>query len=91
MLGEELKLSEGAKGLLGALADEAAGVELMSAFSGAMAPLPAFATVGVPAGGWTKESLEKAVADPRYNPMGRDFDKNFRAQVDAGFKQVFGG
>jgi hypothetical protein len=90
VLGEQLKLSDGAKGLLGALTDEAAGIELMAALSGAMAPLPSFAAVGAPAGGWTKESLDAAMKDERANPYSPKFDKDFAARLEQGFKHHYG-
>lgn len=92
VVADQLKLGEGAKGLLLSLTDEASGVELLQALSGAMGKDPAFKVSGNAAasGQWTKESLDKAVADPRYNPLSPGYDKAFREQVDAGFRQVHG-
>ncbi|GLI25642.1 hypothetical protein XFLAVUS301_53160 [Xanthobacter flavus] len=92
VVADQLKLGEGAKGLLLSLTDEASGVELLQALSGAMGKDPAFKVAGnaAAAGQWTKESLDKAVADPRYNPLSPGYDKAFREQVDAGFRQVHG-
>ncbi|GLK72597.1 hypothetical protein GCM10017643_27130 [Ancylobacter dichloromethanicus] len=93
VLGQQLKLSDGAKALLGALADEADGVEMITALSGAMKQVPGFALPGVKGGdtgGWTKESLDKAMTDPRANPYAREYDKDFRARIDAGFRQLHG-
>ena len=90
VMGEQMKLSDGAKGVLQALTDEAAGIEIISALSMALGKEPAFARAGTVAGmGWTKTSLDEAVKDPRYNPMAREYDKDFRAQVDAGFRQLY--
>jgi len=92
VLADQLKLGDGAKGLLTGLSDDAAGVELLQALSGAMGKDPAFKVGGTAASasGWTKDSLDAAVKDPRYNPYDRAYDKDFRAKVDAGFKQVHG-
>lgn len=93
VLGEQLKLGEGAKGLLAALVDEAAGVELLSGLAAAMGKDPAFNIENLRSGDtgvWTKEKLDAAVADERYSPYSPKFDKAFRAQVDEGFRQVHG-
>lgn len=93
VLGKQLALSDGAKGLLGALVDEADGVELVNALAGAMKPVPGFALPGVKGGdtgGWTKAKLDAAVADPRYSPLSPQHDKGFRAEVDAAFRQFHG-
>ncbi|MFG1300362.1 hypothetical protein V5F49_11265 [Xanthobacter sp. V3C-3] len=91
-LGDQLKLGDGAKSILKSLADEASGIELLQALSGSITKQPAFGGNGQPAGtgGWTKEGLDKAVADPRYHPHSPQYDKEFRAKVDAGFRQVHG-
>lgn len=93
VLGQQLKLSDGAKNLLGALADEADGVELLAALSGAMKQVPGFALPGVKggeAGGWDKRRLDAAVADERYSPYSPKFDKAFRAEVDAAMRSFYG-
>lgn len=91
-LGDQLKLGDGAKSILKSLADEASGIELLQALSGSFDKAPAFGGNGQPAGagGWTKESLDRAVADPRYHPHSPQYDQEFRAKVDAGFRQVHG-
>ncbi|MFG1383243.1 hypothetical protein [Xanthobacter versatilis] len=91
VLADQLKLGEKAKGLLAGMSDDAAGVEILQALSGAMAKDPAFGAggAGAGAGSWTKESLDAAVKDPRYNPHSRDYDKAYRARVEAGFRQVY--
>lgn len=93
VLGKQLQLSDSAKGLLGALVDEADGVELVTALSGAMGKLPGFTLPGVnggDTGGWTQEKLDAATADERYSPYSPKYDKTFRAQVDAAFQQFYG-
>lgn len=92
VVADQLKLGENAKGLLLSLTDEASGVELLQALSGAMGKDPAFKVTGAPASGsqWTKENLDRAVADPRYQPHSPQYDKAYRAEVDAGFRQLYG-
>lgn len=92
VVADQLKLGENAKGLLLSLADESSGIELLQALSGAMGKDPAFKVAGnaAAAGQWTKESLDKAVADPRYQPHSPQYDKAYRAEVDAGFRQLYG-
>lgn len=90
VLGERLKLSPGAKGALAALTDDAAGVELISALSGALGKDPAFSTAGGAAAAMTKDDLHKAVADPRFNPLSPQYDKAWRANIDEQYKRVFG-
>ncbi|WGD31287.1 hypothetical protein AncyloWKF20_05535 [Ancylobacter sp. WKF20] len=93
VLGKQLALTDGAKSLLGALVDEADGVELVNALAGAMKPVPGFALPGVKGGdtgGWTQAKLDAAVADERYSPLSPKYDKGFRAQVDAAFQQFHG-
>ncbi len=93
VLGQQLKISDGAKGLLGALVDEADGVELVNALAGAMKQVPGFALPGVKGGdtgGWTQQRLDAAVADDRYSPYSPKYDKAFRAEVDAAMRQFHG-
>lgn len=92
VVADQLKLGDGAKGLLVSLADESSGIELLQALSGAMGKDPAFKVAGnaAAAGQWTKERLDQAVADPRYQPHNPQYDKAYRAEVDAGFRQLYG-
>lgn len=93
VLGQQLKMSDGAKGLLAALVDEADGVELITALSGAMKQVPGFALPGVKGGetgGWDQRRLDAAVADERYSPYSPKYDKAFRAEVDAAMRQFHG-
>lgn len=92
VLGDRLKLSDGGKALLKTFADEAGGVEVLQALSGVLGRDPAFGAGGGSAGsgGWTKESLDKAVADPRYQLDSPQYDKAYREQVEAGFRSLYG-
>lgn len=93
VLGQQLQLGDGAKGLLSALVDEADGVELLNALANSMKQVPGFALPGVKggeSGGWTKEKLDAAVTDPRYSPYSAQHDKAWRESVDAGMRQFYG-
>lgn len=93
VLGQQLQLSDGAKGLLGALVDEADGVELVNALAGSMKQVPGFTLPGVKGGdtgGWTKEKLDAAATDERYSPYSPKYDMAYRAQIDAAFRQFYG-
>lgn len=86
---DHLKLSTPAKTLLGQLAQEAGGVELLRALKAAN-PNVSVQVGGQPQQqGYTRADYDKDVADPRYSPFSGKYDKAFREGVDAKARELF--